>query len=105
MSAPDAAAVRAYAPAGSLEQITDEVIDGALAAETLAQAAAVRLPEGPEDTPADLREALLRRVIRNLSMRNLPLGVQADEAGGIRLGSNDPEIRRLEGPHRRRVVG
>lgn len=52
-----------------------------------------------------LAEALHRRVARNLAMRNLPLGVQIDETGGTRIGSTDPEVRRLEGPYRKLVVG
>ena len=52
-----------------------------------------------------LAEALKRRVARNLAMRNLPLGVQMDETGGTRMGSSDPEVRRLEAPYRRLVVG
>lgn len=79
---------------------SDETIAEALAAETAAQARACVIPE--DDMPADLTEALKRRVVRNLAMRSVPLGVQADESGGIRLGSRDPEIIRLEGPHRRR---
>lgn len=43
-----------------------------------------------------LAEALCRRVSRNLAMRNLPLGVVMDEAGATRIGSTDPEVRRLE---------
>lgn len=53
----------------------------------------------------DLQEALLRRVVRNLAMRNVPLGVQMDETGGTIIGSRDPEIRRLEGPYRKLPVG
>jgi len=52
-----------------------------------------------------LAEALHRRVQRSLAMRALPLGVQMDELGSTRIGSTDPEVRRLEGPYRRVVVG
>lgn len=55
--------------------------------------------------PSDLAEALKRRVARNLAMRSLPLGVQSDELGATRVGSVDPEVRRLEGPYRRLAVG
>ena len=55
--------------------------------------------------PDDLAEALFRRVHRNLAMRNLPLAIQSDGDGGIRIGGNDPEIRRLEAPYRRAVLG
>lgn len=49
----------------------------------------------------DLGRALIRRVARARAMENLPLGVVQDESGSTRLGSVDPEIRRLEAPHRR----
>jgi hypothetical protein len=61
-----------------------------------------------EAWPADLGEALKRRVQRNLSMKSLPLGLQsgASEAGQwtIRVGS-DPEVKRLEAPFRKLTVG
>ncbi|WP_340540420.1 hypothetical protein [Nocardioides sp. GXZ039] len=52
-----------------------------------------------------LAEALVRRVARALAMRNVPLGIQVDDFGSTRIGSTDPEVRRLEGPFRRLVVG
>lgn len=52
-----------------------------------------------------LAGALVRRVQRSLAMRNLPLGVLQDESGATRVGSTDPEVRRLEGPYRKVVVG
>lgn len=52
-----------------------------------------------------LAAALVRRVSRSLAMRNLPLGVLQDETGATRVGSTDPEVRRLEGPYRKVVVG
>lgn len=58
--------------------------------------------------PADLRQALLRRVQRNLALRQLPLAVlQGDaELGSSRvLPGRDPEVRRLEAPHRKLAVG
>ncbi|MCM0618773.1 hypothetical protein [Nocardioides bruguierae] len=55
-------------------------------------------------TPA-LAAALVRRVQRAVAMSNLPLGVQIDEVGATRLGSTGPEVRRLEGPYRKVVVG
>jgi hypothetical protein len=58
--------------------------------------------------PSDLVEALCRRVARNLAMRALPLAVQMSNtdmgAVATRLGSSDPEVRRLEAPYRRLVV-
>jgi len=57
--------------------------------------------------PDPLREALFRRVARNLAMRNLPLAVPVGDAdaGPVILPGNDPEVRRLEAPYRRLVVG
>jgi len=57
--------------------------------------------------PVPLRKALLRRVQRALAMRALPLAVmQGDADGGSQLlPGNDPEVRRLEGPYRKLVVG
>lgn len=57
--------------------------------------------------PADLRQALLRRVQRNLAMRKLPLAVNFGDAdgGSTILPGRDPEVRRLENPYRRLVIG
>lgn len=52
-----------------------------------------------------LAAALVRRISRSLAMRNLPLGVLQDETGATRVGSTDPEVRRLEAPYRKVVVG
>lgn len=52
-----------------------------------------------------LAGALLRRVQRALAMRNLPLGVLQDDSGSTRLGSTDPEVRRLEAPYRKVTIG
>ncbi len=78
-------------------------VEDALMAEEAAQAA--RCETFKYAGNLDLREALMRRVARNLALRNLPLGVQADEGGGVRIGSSDPEVRRLEAPYRRLPVG
>lgn len=57
--------------------------------------------------PDSLRQALLRRVSRNLAMRKLPLAVNFGDAdaGSTILPGRDPEVRRLEGPYRRMVIG
>lgn len=107
MAAPDLAAVLVYLD----DQATgwdDAVISAALAAETAAQARVCRVPsEG--DYPADLKEALFRRVTHNLAMRPLHLGLQAAMTEGYvaqtRVGGTDAEVRRLEAPHRKLVVG
>ena len=52
-----------------------------------------------------LREAILRRCARNLSLRKLPLGIQEGEAQLLRVGGRDGEIRRLEAPYLRMAVG
>lgn len=58
---------------------------------------------------SDLAEALNRRVAHNLALRGLPLGVQAsitDTAVATnRVGGTDAEVKRLEAPYRRLVVG
>jgi hypothetical protein len=80
---------------------TDDLQD-ALDAERAAQRA--RCGERPY-YPPDLRQALLRRIQRNLALRRLPLAVQDSEGGSTVLPGRDPEVRRLEGPWRKLVVG
>jgi hypothetical protein len=80
---------------------TDDEIQDALDAEASAQRDTCRVRAA---YPASLRQALLRRVARNLAMRGLPLAVlQGDAESGDTtvLPGNDPEVRRLERPHRR----
>jgi hypothetical protein len=58
--------------------------------------------------PWPLREALCRRVQVNLAKRALPLGVidQSSDGGGPSFVPRiDPEVRRLEAPYRKLVVG
>lgn len=84
---------------------TNVQLQDALDAEAAAQRAVCRVPAA---YPADLRQALLRRVARNLKMRPLPLAVlQGDAEGGSDtiLPGRDPEVRRLEGPFRKLVLG
>lgn len=97
---PVLAVVKAYLGQTS---VTDAVITEALAAETAAQAEVCRIPAAYSD---DLAEALKRRVARNLALRGLPLAVlQGDaESGDTILPGRDPEVRRLEAPHRKMVV-
>lgn len=56
---------------------------------------------------ADLREALMRRVQCNLARRAYPLALAngGGEADSVFVPSNDPEVRRLEAPYRKRKVG
>jgi len=83
---------------------TDDEIEDALNAEAAAQRSVCDVPA---DYPDDLRQALLRRVARNLSLRKLPLAVLVGDAenGSTVLPGRDPEVRRLEAPFRRMVTG
>lgn len=113
---PDLAAVKVYLGIDADDESRDAELGGVLATEIANQRKAVRAsafgvdPEPPADPlpyPADLAEAVCRRVARNLALRNLPLAVlRGDaEAGGNTLPGKDPEIRRLEGPYRRLPSG
>jgi len=100
---PVLADIRAYLGESS-NRFTDEQINAALAAETNVQDAVCRITVYTDA----LREALCRRVMRNLAMRSLPLAVlQGDIESGSStyVPTKDPEVRRLEGPYRRLVVG
>jgi len=110
--APDLADVKAYL--GTDVSWSDDEISAALASETAAQERVVRFPLDvdpldPDPYPADLAEALCRRVAANLANRALPLGVQANMSEAFvaqtRVGGGDREVRRLEAPWRRLVVG
>lgn len=79
-------------------------VQDALDAETQAQARRCRIPA---DYPADLSEALKRRVARNLAARSVPVASFTSFEGGAtstRVPMSDPEITRLEAPFRRLVV-
>lgn len=84
---------------------TDQLLLDALAAERVAQADRCRVDRYTEA----LREALLRRVARNLAARAIRVASFTSFEGGggasQRVPQTDPEIRRLEGPYRRRTVG
>lgn len=81
---------------------TDAEITDARDAEIAAQVAVCRfpadpvLPAPPLAYPADLASALKRRVLRHLNTKNL---------GNAKAIPPDDEIRRLEAPHRRVVLG
>jgi hypothetical protein len=58
-------------------------------------------------TPA-LREALMRRVARNLAARSIPVAIFNSFEGGsssMRVPKIDAEIARFEGPYRRMMIG
>lgn len=87
----------------------DDRLTSAFNAEKAAQAAKCRVPADDAEWPKDLVEALCRRVSHNLALRGLPLGVSAVMSDAFvqtsRVGGEDAEVRRLEGPYRRWVVG
>jgi len=78
-------------------------IASALAAEQAAQAQVCLVP-AEDEWPADLLEALYRRVAHNLAVRRNPNGVEFAESefGStlLRVGGNDAEVNRLEAPYR-----
>lgn len=107
MAAPTAEDVQEYL--GNTPH-SEDTIGTALASEKAAQKARCRVPADDAAWPADLVEALCRRVARNLELRALPLGIvpgSIDDPGSTAtyVGGNDPEVRRLEAPWRRLVVG
>jgi hypothetical protein len=83
-------------------------ITSAYTAEVAGQADVCRLPVDRAYTPAHA-EALCRRVAHNLALRALPLGLQAtvtDVAVATRsVGGLDAEVRRLEAPYRKALIG
>jgi len=99
---PDLGEVKVYlgANGASDDQITD-----ALNTEAQAQRDICDIPAA---YPASLRQALKRRVARNLSMQRIPLAVlQGDAEAGTTsafLPGSDPEVNRLEKPYRRLLV-
>jgi hypothetical protein len=105
---PDLAAVKAYL-GDNLGSWDDSAVEEARLAEVAAQAKACRIPAEEGAYPADLDEALCRRVAHNLALRPLPLGVMANVSdmavATTRVGGMDPEVRRLEGPYRRVMFG
>lgn len=100
---PTADDVAAYIGPTAASWSTDDLAD-ALAVEASAQRDVCLVPAA---YPESLRGALLRRAARNLAMRRLPLAVAGAEsdAGPTVLPGTDPEVRRLERPHRRMPVG
>lgn len=94
---PTAAQIAEYL---GIEETAPELA-GAIAAEIGDQSARCRVDPYTDS----LGEALKRRVAHNLAMKNIPLGVQMDEFGATRIGSADPEVRRLEAPYRKHIVG
>ncbi len=82
---------------------TDATLNQVIATETAAQARKCK----PSSSP-DLAEALQRRVVVNLARRGITLGVieqSSDAAGPAFIPRHDAEVKRLEAPYRRMVVG
>ncbi len=79
---------------------TDEQIQSTLDAEASAQRAKCRVAAV---YPPDLAQALMRRVQVSLAKRGLPLDREVGDAGISYTPTNDPEVRRLEGPYRKAV--
>lgn len=111
-TAPDLDDVKAYLASIDASSWPDDQVQDALDAELANQIRVCKLPVDPAPPaaplpwPDDLADALCRRVARNLALRQLPLGVQAGGAENIvRVGGLDAEVRRLEGPHRKVLLG
>lgn len=87
---------------------SDSELQAALDAETQAQIEVCRIPTDPftDVYPVTLGEALKRRVLRNLTMRQYPLSMPTGDAqsGASFLPSKDVEVRRLEAPYRKLVT-
>lgn len=98
--------VQEYLKGANGVQHDEDIVRSALDAEAAAQAHRCIIPEIP---PADLREALCRRVAVNLAVRPLTKGIEASVSpagvGFARVGGRDAEVQRLEAPYRRMVVG
>lgn len=101
---PDSDEVKNYLSTNGGTSATDAAIQEALDAEAEAQRRACNVPAV---YPPDLREALKRRVARNLAARSVPIAQITSFEGGAtasRVPQKDPEVARLEGPHRKVVI-
>lgn len=115
-----------YVGGTTLYEIAD--VNSALEAELTSQLAVCKLPDQTKSVadylsdalnaggsgsslpyPADMGEALLRRVAHSLKLRTNPLGVLTDISdmgtAVFRIGGTDAEVARLEAPYRKLVVG
>lgn len=101
---PDLDDVKTYLKIDLEDESQDVDVQGALEAEIQAQRDICRIPD---EFSASLREALFRRVARNLALRGLPLMVLRGNAeiGDLTPPGRDPEVRRLEAPHRKLIMG
>jgi len=102
---PDLAEVKAYLSTNGETSALDASITEALNAEAAAQR---RVCDVPAVYPDDLREALKRRVARNLAARAVPVAQITSFDGtnvSTRVTRYDAEVDRLEGPFRKVDVG
>jgi len=86
--------------------VDDEALTQVVNAEASIQASLCSIP--PDDQlPAELVQAIYRRVGREVAAKGVPLGIVGVDAefGPAQLRSWDAEIDRLEGPRRRFVFG
>jgi hypothetical protein len=105
MPAPTVEDIQAYLFSFENEDAwTADEIMSAFAAEKAAQAHLCLVPADDAAWPADLVEALGRRVATNLAVRSLPLGYSASMSemaiATSRVGGGDREVERLEAPYR-----
>lgn len=101
---PDLTEVKAYLSTNGNTSTPDAAITEALNAEAAAQRKRCNVPAV---YPDDLREALKRRVARNLAARAVPVAQVTSFEGGqtsTRVPFNDAEVARLEGPYRKVVL-
>lgn len=108
VSLPGSYVTGAGIPAGAtIATVATDGLTATLSAAATATGSIVATVAAP--WPDGLREALFRRVVHNLALRALPLGLQvsmSDSAVSTRsVGGNDAEARRLEAPYRKRVLG
>jgi len=106
MAKPTVAEARAYigVPATTLP---DEDLDRIYNACDEAQKARCHIPTEPDAYPDSLGQALLRRIQREVSAKNLPLGmvgVDATEYGPQRLPFYDSIVEETERPYRIQVL-
>lgn len=90
---------------GQSSSFSEQQIESFLASERAAQARRCRIPAS---YPPDLRMALLRRVQRAMAMKGIVYdGETTDFDGGTTTfrPTSDPEIRRLEAPYRKVILG
>lgn len=85
--------------------VTDETLSEIIDAELTIQQRVCTFPADGITYPVPLVRALYRRVGREISTRQIPLGASGEaEFGPLRMPSYDGEIARLEASYRIQVV-